>query len=208
MLNWILTISNLRFFYLEPTVLTLSSREQFMEHRDQDKIKRTDVANVFHSLCSSRFPDLMYDPRSMWLDKILLRSNCHWKVPKTGTVEPLLADTSCQEDTSLLRTLTFSLKLIIYIQFDLCNPDTSQLKTTVVSPKGVLNRTAPMYSGTFVSGHLCQEDPSSNILVISIQFDLCNEDTSHLRTAFLSPNSVLTIERVHCTTLKIQFCNI
>jgi hypothetical protein len=48
-------------------------------------------------------------------------------------VEPLLAD------TSLLRTPKFSPKIVISIQFDLRNQDTSQLRTAFVSPKGVLN---------------------------------------------------------------------
>jgi hypothetical protein len=52
------------------------------------------------------------------------------------------------------------------------------------------------YSGTSLSGHLCQEDTSllrtqnfSPKLVISIQFDLCNWDTPQLRTAFVYKRS-------------------
>jgi hypothetical protein len=49
-------------------------------------------------------------------------------------VEPPLAN------TSLLGTQTFSPKLVISIQFDLCNQDTSQLMASFVSTKGVVNR--------------------------------------------------------------------
>jgi hypothetical protein len=65
-----------------------------------------------------------------------------------GTVEPLLADT-CQEDTSLLRTPTFSPTLVISIHIDLCDRDTSQFRTAVVSPKGVLNRGVSLSSSFF-----------------------------------------------------------
>jgi hypothetical protein len=55
------------------------------------------------------------------------------------TVEAPLAD------TSLLRTPNFSPKLVNSIQFDLRNPDTSQLRTAFVSPKGVLKRGSTVY---------------------------------------------------------------
>jgi hypothetical protein len=58
-----------------------------------------------------------------------------------------------------------------------------------------------MYSGTSLSGHLCQEDTSllrtpmsSPLLVISIHVDLRNQDTSQLRTALVSPKGVLNRE--------------
>jgi hypothetical protein len=50
------------------------------------------------------------------------------------------------------------------------------------------------HSGPFLSGPLCQEDFFSHKLVISIQFDLCNLDTSQLRTAFVSPKGVFNRE--------------
>jgi hypothetical protein len=53
-----------------------------------------------------------------------------------STVEPLLADTFAP---------TFSPKLVISINFDLCNQDTLQLRTAVFSPKSVLNREVPLY---------------------------------------------------------------
>jgi hypothetical protein len=42
-----------------------------------------------------------------------------------------------------IKTPMFSPKLIMLIQFDLCNQDTTQLRTAFVSPKGVLNRVVP-----------------------------------------------------------------
>jgi hypothetical protein len=42
----------------------------------------------------------------------------------------------CQEVTSQLRTPKFNLRLFISIKFDLCNRDTSQLRTAFVSRKG------------------------------------------------------------------------
>jgi hypothetical protein len=67
------------------------------------------------------------------------------------TVEPLLTDTSARRRIwhvyvfDLLRTPMFSPKLVISIHFDLCNQDTSQLRTAIVSPKGVRNREVPLY---------------------------------------------------------------
>jgi hypothetical protein len=68
------------------------------------------------------------------------RESCDWAgwLAYTGTVEPPLADISARR-TPLLRTTMLSSKLVISIQFDLCNQDASQLRT-VLGPKGVLNR--------------------------------------------------------------------
>ncbi len=52
-----------------------------------------------------------------------------------------------------------------------------------------------MYSGTSLRGHLSIKDTSSGPkLVVSIQFDLSNQDTSLLRTALVSPKGVLNRE--------------
>jgi hypothetical protein len=66
---------------------------------------------------------------TMPMDKILKSK----KILKIGnTVEPLLADTSL-----------FSPKLVISIRYEYSGH--SQLRTAVVSPKGVLNREVPQY---------------------------------------------------------------
>jgi hypothetical protein len=52
----------------------------------------------------------------------------------------------CQEATSLSRTEKFSNKLVITIQFDLCNQDTSLMRTAFVSAKGVFNTEVLLYS--------------------------------------------------------------
>jgi hypothetical protein len=51
----------------------------------------------------------------------------------------------CQVDTSLLRTPIFSPTLVNFHSFDIRNPDTSKLGTTILSPKGVLYREVPLY---------------------------------------------------------------
>jgi hypothetical protein len=60
-------------------------------------------------------------------------------------MEPLYSRHLSQQDTTLLRTPTFSPKMVISIHFYLCNQDTSQLRTAAVSARGVFNTNVLLY---------------------------------------------------------------
>jgi hypothetical protein len=81
-----------------------------------------------------------------WHFELSLQLHCSYEVFKhqmasglTNTVEPRLLVELSIKDTNFQPQI-----MVIYINFDLCNQDTSQLRTAKLA--GVLNREVPLYT--------------------------------------------------------------